>query len=109
MLEEGRNYFVKAGLYNGESFVELADAQSAYANGDIEISLSSEVSLLKDIDYGCNYILVIYVCDEQGTRCSEFFYPDVAEDGSVTKAEGEDKYVLTVKNKTFNLSREKVA
>ncbi len=109
LLEEGRNYFVKAGLYNGESFVELADAQSAYANGDIEISLSSEVSLLKDIDYGCNYIFVIYVCDEQGTRCSEFFYPDVAEDGSVTKTEGEDKYVLTVKNKTFNLSREKVA
>lgn len=105
---EGNKYYVKAGLYNGDTFAEITSAEATYANADININLSGQYPLPDGLTSDGNYFIAAYVCNEQGVRLSKYFYPDVKTNGETTFEKDGARYIATVENNNLTVYFEKI-
>ncbi len=105
---EGNKYYVKAGLYNGDTFAEITSAEATYANADININFSGQYSLPDGLTSDGNYFIAAYVCNEQGVRLSKYFYPDVKTNGEATVEKDGARYIATVENNNLTVYFEKI-
>ncbi len=108
MHVEGKKYLVKVGLYDGNSFVEIGSAETTYANADMVITFSEKFAITDGLQYEKNYTLAAYICGEDGLRLSEYFYPDIANDGEASFEKDGDRLTVTVKDKGMTVYKQKI-
>jgi hypothetical protein len=92
LLEKGGEYSLIVQLKGNKSSLELAREKAVYASGDLFVSMpqKKDLSLTKNLELGDNYTLVVYLCNKNGVRCSENFYPVITPtgEGRTTVKEG---------------------